>query len=398
MPKLSKELINKGVEDRREGVAIIIQGKQISSLEGITTFFDASRNLVHLDLSFNLIRSIPPFLESFTHLLYLDLSTNLLTAIEGIENLAALQVLRLSRNRITKIENLESNRNLNALDLSMNQIMRIERISHLRGMKLLYLYGNQISALEGLDGMPILKELRIEQNNIPDLNHLALIKTPIEELQAHTNNISNLDDAIIALSHIPKLKNLSLYNNPICYDPTYRFRILKFKNVVNLDGLLVKDYIRDVLEDMEGNYDLDQIVIKSQHSISDLIEREKEVKDAAIKLMKTQIDQLEDDFYEFSRAMEIELEKVNEYAAIIRTKKNLGEDVAIDIIRVKEWRTKVEDMEKERLENIRQRKLKLEEEKKKFLRDKRANIDFTGKLYEIAQANPKLWREIKEEM
>ncbi|CAG9332012.1 unnamed protein product [Blepharisma stoltei] len=398
MPKLTKEVVDKGFEDRREGSAIVIQSKQISSLEGLSNLISNPKQLVHLDLSFNMIRTIPPHLELFPSLLYLDLSTNLLTTIEGLDNLSALQVLRLSRNRITKIENLEGNRNLNALDLSMNQISRIERISHLRSMKLLYLYGNQISAIEGLEGMLYLKELRIEQNQIPDINHLALIDTQIGELQAHTNSIGNLDDVIVAVSHLPKLKNLSLYNNPVSYDPTYRFRILKFKNIVNLDGLLVKDYIRDVLEDMEENYDLDQIVVKSQHSISELIEHEREVKDTAIKLMKIQIDQLEDDFFAFKRAMEIELEKLNEYAAIIRTKKNLGEDVALDVIRVNEWKQRVQEMEKERLESIRQRKLKLEEEKKKYLRDKRANIDFTGKLYEIAQANPKLWREVKEEV
>ena len=85
---------------------------------------------------------------------------------------------------------------------------------------------------------------------------------------------------------------------------TYRFRILKYKNIENLDGLLVKEYIREVLQDMEDDYDLDQVVIKSQNNINDLIAREREVRDTAIKLMKIQINQLEDDFVEFSRSME----------------------------------------------------------------------------------------------
>ena len=302
MPKISQEYVKQSLKEDRQGQMLVIVGKQISSFEGIEEFVNPQK-LYQLDLSFNMIRSIPSSLP-FKNLLYLDLSTNLLTKIENLENFESLQVLRLSRNRITKIEGLESNTKLNALDLSMNQISRIENISHLKDVKLLYLYGNKISVLEGLKGIKALKELRIEQNLIEDLNHLSTFEHNLEDLEAHSNNISNLDEIIITVSQLKKLKKLSLFDNPISLDVTYRFRILKYKNIENLDGLLVKEYIREVLQDMEEDYDLDQVVIKSQNNINELINREREVKDVAIKLMKVQINQLEDDFIEFSRSME----------------------------------------------------------------------------------------------
>lgn len=302
MPKLTQDYVKEGLKEERQGQSVIITGKQISTFDGLDSFINASK-LIHLDLSFNMIRSMNPSL-AFPNLLYLDLSTNLLTKIENLDQLKLLQVLRLSRNRITKIEGLSQNTNLTGLDLSMNQIKRVENINHLKQLKLLYLYGNQIQHLEGLNGLGQLRELRIEQNSIIDINHLATIENYLEELEAHTNQISDLDNVIKTLSQLTKLKKLSLFNNPIFSDVTYKFRILKYKNIQSLDGLLVKDYIREVLEDMKENYDLDQIVIESQRNINQLIEREREVKDTAVKLLSLQMERLEDDFIEFSKSME----------------------------------------------------------------------------------------------
>ena len=83
---------------------------------------------------------------------------------------------------------------------------------------------------------------------------------------------------------------------------------------------------------------------------------------------------------------------------MIRTKKNLGEDIAKDVQRIKEWRETIDKLESQKLESIRQRELHLEQERRNYLTDKRANIDFTGKLLKISQENPELWREIKDEM
>ena len=58
----------------------------------------------------------------------------------------------------------------------------------------------------------------------------------------------------------------------------------------------------------------------------------------------------------------------------------------------------IDRIEAQKLESIRQRNLWLEQERNNYLNDKRANIDFTGKLLKIAQEDPNLWREIKDEM
>lgn len=89
---------------------------------------------------------------------------------------------------------------------------------------------------------------------------------------------------------------------------------------------------------------------------------------------------------------------MNEYAAVIRTKKNLGEDIVRDMDKIHNWVSMIKDMEEKKQKSIEKRILWLKQEKDNYLNDKRANVDFTGKLLKIAQEDPNLWREIKDEM
>lgn len=83
---------------------------------------------------------------------------------------------------------------------------------------------------------------------------------------------------------------------------------------------------------------------------------------------------------------------------MIRTKKNLGEDIVKDMEKIENWVKMVKDMEEKKQKSIEKRILWLKQEKENYLNDKRANIDFTGKLLKISQEDPTLWREIKDEM
>lgn len=76
----------------------------------------------------------------------------------------------------------------------------------------------------------------------------------------------------------------------------------------------------------------------------------------------------------------------------------MGEDITKDLEKIREWRAMIEKIEFQRMENLRQRQLWLEQERVNFINDKRANIDFTGKLLKLSQQDPNLWREIKNEM
>lgn len=66
--------------------------------------------------------------------------------------------------------------------------------------------------------------------------------------------------------------------------------------------------------------------------------------------------------------------------------------------KVTAWKAMIKNIEKQKDESINQRQKWLEKERENYLNDKRANIDFTGKLLKISQEDPNLWREIKGEM
>ena len=293
----SAEKVKQGLK----GKTLNLSGKQVFTIEGLESI--VPKSLESLDLSFNLIKEVSSHLQLLTKISHLDLSTNFIQEIQGLESLKYLKTLKLSKNRILRISNLHNNTNLDFLDLSLNAIEKVEGLQTLTKLRTLYLFGNKITLLEGMSNLTKLTELRVEQNLIEDINHLSLCSAPLQTVQAHSNNLQNLDDVIVTLGHLSKLSTLSLFNNPLARDPTYKFRVLKFQNIKNLDGLIVKDYIRNVMEEAGDDYELDQIVTNSEKAIEKTIEQEKQVKNTAVSILKKQIQQLEDDFYEFSKSL-----------------------------------------------------------------------------------------------
>ena len=66
--------------------------------------------------------------------------------------------------------------------------------------------------------------------------------------------------------------------------------------------------------------------------------------------------------------------------------------------KIQNWVNNVRAMEEKKQESIEKRIQILRQEKASYLNDKRTNIDFTGKLLKISQEDPRLWRDIKDEM
>jgi hypothetical protein len=66
--------------------------------------------------------------------------------------------------------------------------------------------------------------------------------------------------------------------------------------------------------------------------------------------------------------------------------------------KMQNWINNFKDMEEKKQQSIDKRILMLKQEKASYLNDKRTNVDFTGKLLKISQDDPRLWRDIKDEM
>lgn len=119
---------------------------QFNNLKAVDNCLKYAPNLEQLSLANNAIKSIP-FLESCNELLLVDLSNNLLRTVREIGTcFVKLRILNLSHNKLTTTEGIETIYTLENLDLSHNRISEwpeIKRISTLPDLESLKLHGNK---------------------------------------------------------------------------------------------------------------------------------------------------------------------------------------------------------------------------------------------------------------
>lgn len=114
--------------------------------------------LTSLDLSSNLLITIPPALAHLTSLRSLDLSDNMIDSLLGIAKaLGAIQVLNLSQNRIENLSGLDRLPALERLDVRSNavyDVLEVSRLARLPHLREVWLAGNPLTAsrLEGGEG------------------------------------------------------------------------------------------------------------------------------------------------------------------------------------------------------------------------------------------------------
>ncbi|GAA5885613.1 hypothetical protein JCM3774_004864 [Rhodotorula dairenensis] len=112
------------------------------------TFLGAT--LTSLDLSSNLLITIPPALAHLTRLRSLDLSDNMIDSLLGIAKaLGAVEALNLSRNRIENLSGLDRLPALERLDLRENavyDVLEVSRLARLPHLREVWLAGNPLTA------------------------------------------------------------------------------------------------------------------------------------------------------------------------------------------------------------------------------------------------------------
>ncbi|KAF8199575.1 hypothetical protein BJ912DRAFT_655796 [Pholiota molesta] len=194
-----------------------------------------SPKLKVLDLSFNLLRSVPEGLDSLsvldtiyfvqnkiskisgfglcTTLRSLELGGNKIRQIENLDSLVNLEELWLGKNKITKLEGLKTLKKLKILSLQSNRITKLEGLEELRELNQLYLSHNGIEKLEGLENNLELTTLDVGNNFIPAIENVSHLKK-LEELWMNGNKIPDLRALDSELRDIPTLATLYLEANP----------------------------------------------------------------------------------------------------------------------------------------------------------------------------------------
>ncbi|OJT12490.1 hypothetical protein TRAPUB_10967 [Trametes pubescens] len=117
-----------------------------------STFLTQLTSLTHLDLSSNLLVSVPPGLSALYNLVYLNLSDNMIDSVLGIYTmLGGILTLNLSRNRLESICGLERLLNLERVDLRHNLIeesAEVGRLATLPNIAEVWIEGNPLGDIE----------------------------------------------------------------------------------------------------------------------------------------------------------------------------------------------------------------------------------------------------------
>ncbi|KAJ3489134.1 hypothetical protein NLI96_g2372 [Meripilus lineatus] len=131
--------------------------RHLSLSDNALTFLPSSplpylTSLTHLDLSSNLLVSVPPGLSALYNLVSLNLSDNMIDSVLGIYTmLGQVLTLNLSRNRLESICGLERLLALERVDLRHNIIeesLEIGRLSTLPNITEVYVEGNPLTEIE----------------------------------------------------------------------------------------------------------------------------------------------------------------------------------------------------------------------------------------------------------
>lgn len=126
--------------------------------------FKPLSNLVKLNLSNNLLESIPEGLNHLSHIKYINLSDNYITSLEGLpSNLTHLTTLNLNHNKIESLKGLENLYTLEKLDLRRNLLSSIDVLK-----PILYLFINKSEKFNNV----YLSDNKLPKNYRPELFNL----------------------------------------------------------------------------------------------------------------------------------------------------------------------------------------------------------------------------------
>ncbi|KAG8821722.1 hypothetical protein FRC17_009742 [Serendipita sp. 399] len=234
-------------------------------LKTLGNALDGKESLRILDLSFNLLRSIPPELlnipalqvvyfvqnkitkiEHLGHLgpslRSLELGSNRIRTIENLDSLVNLEELWLGKNKLTKIENLDNLQKLRLLSIQSNRITKIEGLDKLVNLEELYISHNGLETIEGLENNTKLTTLDVGNNQITAVENISHLKD-LQEFWASYNQISDIKSLDKELGGLSRLETIYLEGNPAQRTDmaNYRRRIMiALPQLKQIDATLVK--------------------------------------------------------------------------------------------------------------------------------------------------------------
>lgn len=196
---------------------IVLKDRQLTKIPN--EYFEGEDNLscTCLEVSKNVLESIPPEIAVFKVLSFLDLSSNKLSSLpQEITELISLKKLVLNHNKFKSIpKELNEIKSLEQLLISHNKIDEITEETMIPNLRTIYASHNNISYISNSFGkMNLLQEIHMKNNALETFEFVE------ELLNLHVLDISyNYLKDIIDLSNHNQLIEINLSNNRLRFIP-----------------------------------------------------------------------------------------------------------------------------------------------------------------------------------
>jgi Leucine-rich repeat (LRR) protein len=138
---------------------------------------------------------------------------------EMVQSLELIEVLNLSNLGLCFFDKTghfcpDRLQELKVLDFSNNKLLKVNGLSYLFNIETLDLSKNCISSLEGLEECTTLKSLNCSDNFIESCTELRALKK-LKHLDLGDNKLKSIDEVILVIQDLPKLKELTLKGNSV---------------------------------------------------------------------------------------------------------------------------------------------------------------------------------------
>ncbi|EGR31545.1 hypothetical protein IMG5_107650 [Ichthyophthirius multifiliis] len=300
-------------------------------------------------------------------------------------------------------------------DLSLNYIEEIENLE-LPQLEQLYLQGNKIDLLPLFKNVPRLRILDISNNEIKDLNALLIDKSLnyLESINCSYNQLpaQYLEDLCLIIQSMPNLLQLQCTGNEITLNNIYKSAILTAKSQKNQMDQKYQIICWIKYKQKQNLYNFFIIQIKKKKNLKktknfekaaedtnkDFLQRLKQENEAKLsvkKLLKDQIDLVEEIFQKYQAKTQKEQLDFLECIAIIEKRFRQGNKLNLDDDVINLWKLRIKQND-ENLKNKAQLAKQIEDNQRQLLLQKEIDgLTLRQKLYKIALEDPDLWRDLK---
>ncbi|CDW87281.1 UNKNOWN [Stylonychia lemnae] len=272
------------------------------------------------------------------------------------------------------------------------------------------IYGNNIEYLEGLDSMNNLKELLIHRNRIRSLNYLAMPNLQsLVKINASYNQLaqSELDNIAHVTLHLYNLKQLDLYGNDVFSSPAYKYRITENSSLEKLDGLDVKGVVKDRLDRLRKDWQVNYLIEETSEEAKKWIEAERELKGAALNILAKKQERITQEFESYKKTVDEQAfhflfhfsDVLNfiTYISDLKQQRNQGVSDKITFESLNNWRHNITYQENQRLDMLEDSLRQLEDKRKEEMEEVVTTTHFLDKLHEVSMQKPDIWNYMKNE-